>query len=314
MFSFFKKERFLCLGLNPNADLKYLTSLTKILELQHALKDKVYTSEEIDKIQNHFNENGKEFKNIRTELNWISEDQLKNYTKSSMSVYSLITAVREEFKDSKDHQDFFYKVLAPSIINALSDEHVKPQIDDSIRSRYLEKGVKPWLHFDQVMLLDSTWVNIKSGKSFRNIEIQEKMSPPSLEPGPFEAAKLLIDKLYDKINKGNRDINSEEQDLLKILDGKLITGTYLELECIYHLGVTYFRLGLIDKAESYFDKILDLKTAISKSTIASDFLKRIGGLFDQTATLKKALYWYIKAVEFDPKVGLKRRIKELEEL
>lgn len=311
MFSLFKKEKFLCLGINPDADLKYLPSLTGILELHLVIKDKVYTSEDIDKIQNHLNENSKEFKNIRSELNWISESQFKHYKRNSMSVYSIITGVREEFKDSKDHQDYFNKVLSPSIMNGLSDVQIKPKVDDYLRSKYLQKGVKQWLHFDQVMLLDSTWSNIKKGEIFRNIEIQEKVTPQSLEPGPFEAAELLISEMYEKLNKGNRDINLEETGLLKILDSKVIAGTNVELKCLYHLGVTYFRLGLIDRAESYFGKIINLKTDIAKSAIASDFLKPIGELFDEQTTFNKALYWYSKADEFDPKVGLKRRIKEL---
>ena len=47
-------------------------------------------------------------------------------------------------------------------------------------------------------------------------------------------------------------------------------------------------------------------------TIAKDFLRPIGELYEEGKVNSKALFWYKKAIEFSPNIGLKKKIKELE--
>lgn len=314
MFGLFNKDKFYCLGVNPDADWSHIDSITTPMELHQYLKPKIYTKDEIKEIQSKLNEKGIPYKEMLNEFNWVSEKQTANYKTVSFSLIQVISGVRKEFETSEPHIEIYEKYIAPSIIKSLSldSSYLKYDIE-KVESEYLDKGVIVPLHFDRVLVVDSKIKDEKTGRVFRNIEIKEKLEPFSLEPNSYQKIDLLIDKILEKVEEGETNIGNDENELLEILtDSEKIKGRYAELNGYFYLGISNMKIGLTEKAEKYFDVLINLKSDISPLTIAKDFLRPIGELYEEKKANSKALFWYRKAVEFSPNIGLKKKIKELE--
>jgi tetratricopeptide (TPR) repeat protein len=314
MFGLFNKDKFSCVGVNPDADWSHMDSITTPMELHQYLKPKIYTKDEIKEIQKKLNEKGIPYKDMLNEFNWVSEKQAPNYKTKSFSLIQVISGVRQEFETSEPHIEIYEKYIAPSIIKSLSLDSTNLKYDiENVESEYLDKGVIVPLHFDRVLVIDSKIEDEKTGKVFRNLEIKEKLEPFSLEPNSYQKVDIIIDRILEKIENADTNIIDEEKELLEILtDSDKLKGRYAELNGYYHLGIANIKIGLTEKAETYFDKLVNLESDISKMTIAKDFLRPIGELYEERETNTKALFWYKKAVEFSPNIGLKKKIKELE--
>jgi tetratricopeptide (TPR) repeat protein len=314
MFGLFNKEKFTCLGVNPDADWSNMDSIITPLNLQEYLKPKVYLKDEIKEIQRKFNQKEIPYKDILNEFNWISEKQVVNFKTISLSIITVISGVRQEFETSEPHNEIYKKYIAPSIIKSLSlgFANIKYDIED-VKNDYLDKGVIVPLHFDRVSVIESTIRDEKTGKIFRNLEIKEKLEPHSLEPNSYQKVDIIIGKMFEKIENDNTNIVDDEKELLKVLtDSEKLKGRYAELNCYYYLGIANIKIGLIDNAEKYFDILVNLQSDISKMTIAKDFLRPIGEFYEENDNLSKALFWYKKAIELSPAIGLKKKIAEIE--
>jgi hypothetical protein len=314
MFGLFNKDKFSCLGVNPEADWSHMDSIITPMELHQYLKTKIYTKDEIKEIQKKLNEKGIPYKDMLNEFNWVSEKQAPDCKTKSCSVIQVISGVRQEFEKSEPHIEIYERYIAQSIIKSLSlySSNLKYDIEN-VESKYLDKGVVVPLHFDRVLVIDSKIEDEKSGKVFRNLEIKEKLEPFSLKPNSYQKVDIVIDRILEKIENADTNILNEEKDLLEILnyDDKL-KGRYAELNGYYHLGLANIKIGLSEKAETYFDKLVQLESDISKMTIAKDFIRPIGELYAEREANTKALFWYKKAVKFYPNIGLKKKIKGLE--
>ncbi len=314
MFGLFNKEKFICLGVNPNADWSNMDSIITPMNLHEYLKPKAYSKEDIKEIQNKLNQKDIPYNNISNEFNWISEKQVAAYKTISFSLVQVISGVRQEFETSEPHNEIYEKYIAPSIIKSLSLDSANLKYDiEEVENEYLDKGVIVPLHFDRVLVLDSKFKDEKTGRVFRNLEIKEKLEPFSLEPNSYQRVDIIIDKILDKIEKADTNIADDEKELLEILtDSEKLKGRYAELNGYYYLGIANIKIGFTEKAEKYFDTLVNLQTDISKMTIAKDFLRPIGELFEEKENSSKALFWYKKAIEFSPTIGLKKKITQLE--
>lgn len=189
---------------------------------------------------------------------------------------------------------------------------IKYDIED-VESYYLDNGVIVPLHFDRVQVIDSKIKDEKTGRVFRNLEIKQKLEPFSLEPNSYQKVDIIIDKILEKIENADANIADDEKELLEILtDSEKLKGRYAELNGYYYLGIANIKIGLSEKAGKHFDTLLNLQSDISKMTIAKDFLRPIGELFEENGNTSKALFWYKKAIEFSPTIGLKKKITQLE--
>ncbi|MDZ4072475.1 MAG: hypothetical protein U1C70_11675 [Sediminibacterium sp.] len=314
MFGLFNKDKFSCVGVNPDADWSHMDSIITPMELHQYLKPKIYTKDEIKQIQEKLNEKGIPYKDILNEFNWVSEKQAATCKTKSFSLIQLISAVREEFETSKPHIEIYQKHIAPSIIKSLSLNSSNLKYDiENVESEYLDRGVIVPLHFDRVLVLDSKIEDEKTGKVFRNLEIKEKLEPFSLEPNAYQKVDIIIETILEKIESGETNIEDDENELMGILsDNETLKGRYAELNGYYHLGLSNFKIGLTEKAEKYFDILINLQSDISPLTIAKAFLRPIGELYEERNITAKALLWYKKAIEYFPNIGLKKKIKELE--
>jgi len=316
MFGLFNKEKFICLGVNPNADWSNMDSIITPMNLHEYLKPKVYSKEDIKEIQNKLNQKDIPYKNISNEFNWIPEKQVASCKTISVSLVQVISGVRQEFETSEPHNEIYEKYIAPSIIKSLSLDSAKLKYDiQEVENEYLDKGVIVPLHFDRVLVIDSKFKDEKTGKVFRNLEIKEKLEPFSLEPNSYQKVDIIIEKILEKIENADTNIADEEKELLEILtDSEKLKGRYAELNGYYYLGIANIKIGLTEKAEKYFDTLVNLQSDISKMTIAKDFLRPIGELFEEKENTGKALFWYKKAIDFSPTIGLKKKITQLEKI
>src|SRR5674476_777233 len=120
MFGLFNKDKFSCLGVNPDADWSHMDSITTPMELHQYLKPKIYTKDEIKEIQKKLNEKGIPYKDMLNEFNWVSEKQAATCKTKSFSLIQVISGVRQEFETSEPHIEIYEKYIAPSIIKSLS--------------------------------------------------------------------------------------------------------------------------------------------------------------------------------------------------
>lgn len=315
MFGLFNKDKYSCLGVNPDADWSHMDSIITPMNLHEYLKSKIYTKDEIKAIQKKLNEKDIPYKDILNEFNWVSEKQTSAYKTISFSLIQVISGVRQEFDTSEPHNEIYEKYIAPSIIKYLSlgSGEIKYDIEE-VESDYLDKGVIVPLHFDRVLVLDNKIKDEKTGRVFRNLEIKEKLEPFSLEPNSYQKVDIIIDRILEKIENDDTNITDDEKELLDILtDSEKLKGRYAELNGYYYLGIANMKIGLTEKAEKYFDTLVNIQSDISKMTIAKDFLRPIGELYEERKINSKALFWYKKAVEFSPAIGLKKKIKQIEQ-
>ena len=291
-----------------------MDSITTAMELHQYLKPKIYTKDEIKEIQKKLNEKGIPYKDMLNEFNWVSEKQAATCKTKSFSLIQVISGVRQEFETSEPHIEIYEKYIAPSIIKSLSVDSSNLKYDiEKVENEYLDNGVIVPLHFDRVLVLDSKMEDEKTGRVFRNLEIKEKLEPFSLEPNSYQKVDIIIDRILEKIENADTNIIDDEKELLEILtDSDKLKGRYAELNSYYYLGIANIKIGLTEKAETYFDKLVNLQSDISKMTIAKDFLRPIGELFEEKENTSKALVWYRKAIEFSPAIGLKKKITQLE--
>jgi len=318
MFGLFKKEEFICLGVNPDADSSNMDTIMAPLKLfQDVLMKSTYTSDQLNELQKKLNEYNLGYKDILKEFNWVSLSKSKKSLESIEFVLQLlISGVRPEFETSEAHIELYEKHIAPSIVKSLSSEStfLKANVKD-VEDEFFEKGgvIFP-LHFDSVLVRINKYKDVKTGKIFRNVVIEKEVERRSLEPNSFGKLNIIIKNILAKLDDGELSIIDEENEILEILaKNEELRDKYLEIKAYFILGISNLKIGQIEKAKKFFDTILNLETTISRNTIASDFIRPIGEYYEKNDDLTAALFWYKKTIEFSPAIGLKKKIKEMEE-
>ena len=123
-----------------------------------------------------------------------------------------------------------------------------------------------------------------------------------------------MNKILSKVENGESNFVEEENEILEILaKDEELKGKYVVVQAYFTLGFSNLKTGKLKKAEDFFGTILNLETDISRNTIASDFIRPIGEYYEKNDDLTAALFWYKKTIEFSPAIGLKKKIKEMEE-
>ena len=87
MFGLFKKEKFICIGVNPKVDLLHLESIITPLELHERIKNKIFTKDEIKQLQIKLNELNIPYKDLEKEFNWILDSPKVQHKKKSLRLY-----------------------------------------------------------------------------------------------------------------------------------------------------------------------------------------------------------------------------------
>jgi hypothetical protein len=308
-----KVEKFICLGVNPLTDLTHLESLITPLDLHDHIKKKLFTIEDIKNIQKNLNENEIPYKEMLPEFNWISENNVSDLKYNNLLSCSVDSGVHPQFEESVEHIYFYEKIIQPAILNAIKQnpEHFKEVLLIETDELF-EKGIIYPLHFNSYRITISTIENTITKKKIINYEINCKVEPSNLE-GKFHKQNSLMEELDKKAENGETDFEPQETDLINLLnDQETMRSEYSQISYFLNLGFINLKVDKIDRAEQHFNTIIELNTDISKLTLGKDFLRPIGEFYESKNNLDKALYWYKKATEFNPNVGLKKKIKELE--
>jgi tetratricopeptide (TPR) repeat protein len=315
MFGLFKKEEFVCLGVNLEANWTNMESIFTAFELYEKLKDLAFLKEEILDLQKQLDINELGLIDVFNEFNWSSVKKDSVERLNSTKFIMMISGVRQEFAESKPHIELFKNHIEPSYLKSLASSPKKLDYNiEDVRMDYLKMGVVVPTHFDRLVIIEKEFREIKSGKILRCLSIGEKAEPLSLEPNSFEKLNIFIDKILAKLDNGESNIIDEENEILEVLEkNDELRDKYLEIKAYFILGISNLKIGQIEKAKKFFDTILNLETTISRNTIASDFIRPIGEFYEKNGSLNETLYWYKKAIEFSPAIGLKKRVKEIEE-
>jgi len=219
MFGLFKKEkeRFVCLGVNLEADWTNLESILTALEVYEKLKSLAFLKEEILDLQKQFEVNQLGIRDVFDEFNWSSANKDSVEHLDSTKFITMITGVREEFAESESHIELFKNYIEPSYLNslALGPKKLDFNIDD-VRLDYLNKGVRCPIHFDRLIILEKEYREIKSGKIFRCLSIGGRPEPHSLEPNSFEKLRLAMNKILSKVENSESNFVEEENRTLEI--------------------------------------------------------------------------------------------------
>jgi hypothetical protein len=184
MFGLFKKEEFICLGVNPDADWSNMDTFIAPLKLfQDGLKEKAFTNGQLKELQKKLDELNLGYKDILNEFNWVSLTNSKKSLESiEFQLKTVISDVRPEFETSEAHIELYEKHIAPSIIKSLSSEStfLKDNVKD-VEDEFFEKGgvIFP-LHFDSVLVRINKYKDVKTGKIFRNVVIEKEVERRSL--------------------------------------------------------------------------------------------------------------------------------------
>ena len=179
MFGLFKKEEFVCLGVNPDADWSNMDTFMAPLKLfQDVFKGKSYTNEQLKELQKKLDEYNLGYQDILKEFNWVSlNDSKKSLESIEFLITRIISGVRPEFETSKAHIELYEKHIAPAIVKSLSSDStfLESEVKDA-KDEFFEKGgvIFP-LHFDSVMVKLNKYKDLKSGKTFRNLVIEKEV-------------------------------------------------------------------------------------------------------------------------------------------
>ncbi len=125
----------------------------------------------------------------------------------------------------------------------------------------------------------------------------------------YTSLRLCQINICKKLESNYYDFQFEES----ILHHALSTAyyNYSRIETLFCFGVAYYNIKNFEKGDYYFDLIANEKYELSPATI-SNFYKEIGNIYIGEGNKLKALEWLKKGIILNPKLPVKRIIKELE--
>jgi hypothetical protein len=175
MFGFLKKEEFISLGVNCDADFSNLSSITIALDFHELLITKAFLKDDILGLQKQSDEHNLGFKDMSNDFIWVS---LKYGSKSlediGSVIYTISSGVKKEYETSELHLELYEKHIAPQYIRSLPLNTGKMEMDISeIQMEYWEKGVHYPLHFERSVIIEKIFKS-KTGKIFRTLEYGKK--------------------------------------------------------------------------------------------------------------------------------------------
>lgn len=182
MFGFLKKEEFISLGVNRDADFSSMSSIMIALFVQNKIKTNAYLKEEIIDLQKQFDEHKLGFKDVFNDFIWISRKSGKNlYELVDFRIYTVVSGIKEEFEKSELHLELLENHIF-SCYKSFSVNSGMLEMDISkVQMDYWEKGVKYPSHFERSIVNEKTFKVVKTNATFRTIEIEKIVGAKSDE-------------------------------------------------------------------------------------------------------------------------------------
>jgi hypothetical protein len=139
MFGLFKKEEFVCLGVNLEANWTNMESMFTAFELYEKLKDLAFLKEEILDLQKQLDINELGLFDVFNEFNWSSVKKDSVEQLNSTKFIMMISGVRQEFAESKPHIELFKNHIEPSYLKSLASSPKKLDYNiEDVRMDYLK--------------------------------------------------------------------------------------------------------------------------------------------------------------------------------
>jgi tetratricopeptide (TPR) repeat protein/predicted amidohydrolase len=110
-----------------------------------------------------------------------------------------------------------------------------------------------------------------------------------------------FDKALELVMEGLRRLETMDQKQEKEINQR-------RGELLHHEGITYWYKGMLDKAEDYYKKSLQIKEALNDKTGIATSLNNLGLVLWSKGELDQALKFYHRALEINEEIGNKRNI------
>jgi hypothetical protein len=336
LFNWKKKEEpklFKYAGIKDCIELR--NNLDRFFTLHNSFTDlkKVFTYDELDLISTKLSINGEI--NVKDSFIWLELDEYNRYIERSKHSISLkLERVAGERKISIN-EPLLNFLWIPELEKNKLIEQLKNVINEcekdvelnkkeiylkSIPSdKYLElygeddyftstlftlkiRNFNIWHHNElNIITLKDEFIEFNT-----NFEIELEDPKIKLKFLTLNLIRKLKSKIID-INDTEEQINNE---LTKISDYNNNPIGYDIISALFNLGLFYFENNE-EKSDFYFNKIsLSQWSELSNNTI-SNYFRKIGDLYFEKSNFSKAVFWYEKGLEINPKLSVIKILNKL---
>lgn len=119
----------------------------------------------------------------------------------------------------------------------------------------------------------------------------------------YSAASFISENIKLKLNSQQTDFSFEE-NLYNTNVANSDLNNFAKLNSTFSLGLAFFKVNKISKAEQYFERLEKGPFDLQPSTIAG-FYRNIGELYADNGNKEKALKWLKGGLKLNPKLGVK---------
>ena len=324
-----KEQRFEYAGIRDTAQFR--NEIERFYEIQEYFQNsnKFYNLNELSQISNTLSENREKIDVYKT---FIWKDEKNEYQKSTSDNKTLNNERTQKvyvsinydflnflFFQNEDEKykliDQLSKVIKENEDNFKSEDFKRISLFNSYESMF---GTPPYYLLFLFSIVTKTYTiwNTNNAGVLRlhedifniNCDFYEELKKDNI------ALKWNLENLRRKIDYSFNDISNEETNisglLLKITNYNINPIGYDILKVIVTLGLYYIEKNP-EKANAYFNKANSNWSEISINTVSAAF-KEIGEAFLKGNDSGNALYWFKKGLEINPKLPVKKIIKEIE--
>jgi hypothetical protein len=324
-----KEQRFDYAGIRDSNQFR--NEIERFYELQEYFQNsnKVYTLNDLTQISKVLSESKKKIDVFETFI-WKEENEQQKSTSGNLTLNNETTK-KASVSINYDFLNFLFfqneneknrlieqlsKVIKENEVNFQSEDFKTISLFNSYESMFGNPPYYLLFLFSVETSLYNIWHNNNTGvfslsKRIDNVnfDFDEELKKDNI------AIKWNLENLRRKIDYSFNDISNEETNisglLLKITDYNINPMGYDILNAIVTLGLYYIEKNP-EKANGYFNKANSNWSKISINTVSAAF-KQIGEAFLKVNDSGNALYWFKKGLEINPKLTVKKIIKEIED-
>lgn len=326
-FSKKEKERlFAYVGIRESSQFR--AEIDRFVELEKAFKkaNKVYSVDDLAQISKALSENTGEI-DVSKAFVWVEETEIAASNSQSISIKT------ENFKKTSvsiNHELLNFLFFVNEVERTTFAEQLKNVIGESVMQNqdfqavtlfnsYEKMFGNPPAYLLNLFSVETAIYTIWKTEDTEILNVSKKLDVTNSDflsemQENVSALKWNLINLRRKIERSFKDITKEEGNisalLSKITDYNVNPVGYDILDALVTLGIYYNEIDPI-KANSFFEKANCNWSNISNNT-ASFAFKRIGDALLKSNENIRALSWFKRGLEINPKLSVKNIIKEIE--
>jgi hypothetical protein len=323
-----KERRFCYVGIRESEQFR--NEIDRFIELEQYFQNtnKVYTLSELAQISKALSENTGEI-DVSKAFVWVDETELVASDSQSISIK---TENVKKTSVSINHEllNFLFFVneverttFAEQLKNVIRESASEIQAQDfqvvALFDSYEKMFGRPPGYLLSVFSVQTVTYTIWKTEGTEVLNVRKRIDVTNSDflsemQKHSSALKWNLINLRRKIECSFNDISKEENDisalLLKITDYNVNPVGYDILDALVTLGLYYNEIDPI-KANAFFEKVDCDWSSISSNTVSVAF-KRIGDALIKSNENNRALSWFKRGLEINPKLPVKNIIKEIE--